>query len=277
MLNWANAAGFAALLAVALAGSLHFALYYSPPRHCPPTSEQQSNISGTPETEERQRDQDQKSATERGLLWFTAMLAVATIALVVATVGLVFFAKTQIEDSRINQRAYVRMSHGPPGIDVKVNTGLLYINMGIKNFGNTPANITDIMFKVVVMSPKNAPLPTIPDYSSDRTVFPKAFLVSQEEFFIFHILRIAPEEIISVRDWSADLYIIGFVDYIDKFGDRHRGGYARKYAVGRDDRPSYEFDEQFAKRNNLIFVTEAGYNYDGLRISGEGDDWNQKA
>jgi hypothetical protein len=51
-------------------------------------------VPGTPEAEESRREQNQKSAVDRGLLWFTAMLAVATFALVVATIGLVFSAKT---------------------------------------------------------------------------------------------------------------------------------------------------------------------------------------
>jgi hypothetical protein len=51
------------------------------------------------------------------------------------------------------------------------------------------------------------------------------------------------------------------VDYIDAFGERHRGGYARIY------------DPQPGVPNNLGFVAQDGYNYDRLRDEGEGRDW----
>ncbi len=75
-----------------------------------------------------------------------------------------------------------------------------------------------------------------------------------------------------MKDYSSDLFIVGFVDYRDKFGTRHRGGYARKYAIAKDDRCSYDSDEAFLKRNNLIIVTESGYNYDRPRRRGEGNE-----
>ena len=56
----------------------------------------------------------------------------------------------------------------------------------------------------------------------------------------------------------------GYVDYIDQFGQRHRGGYARVYDPRLDTEPS---------RNNLLFITQKGYNYDRLRKRGEGSDW----
>ncbi len=56
--------------------------------------------------------------------------------------------------------------------------------------------------------------------------------------------------------------LIGYVDYLDKFGGRHRGGYARKFAPELD-----------GTDNNLIFVDQTGYNYDRSRKKGEGNDW----
>ena len=45
--------------------------------------------------------------------------------------------------------------------------------------------------------------------------------------------------------------VIGYVDYIDKFGQKHRSGYARQYDPGVE-----------LGGNNLPFVRKAGYNYD---------------
>ena len=50
------------------------------------------------------------------------------------------------------------------------------------------------------------------------------------------------------------LYLFGYVDYTDQFGQNHRAGYARRY------------DPNIKKgQNNLVFVTEYGYNYDEPR------------
>jgi hypothetical protein len=57
------------------------------------------------------------------------------------------------------------------------------------------------------------------------------------------------------------MWLYGYVDYVDCFNQRHRAGYAREYdpATG-----------------TLIFATQPGYNYDRLRIKGEGSDWGKK-
>ena len=54
-----------------------------------------------------------------------------------------------------------------------------------------------------------------------------------------------------------ELWLYGFVDYTDEFGQSHRGGYARVYIPEKDD-PSIPVE----KRNNLSFVSEPGWNYD---------------
>jgi hypothetical protein len=305
MLNWAKASGFAAMLAVALAGSLHFALYYPPPSYLPSsggkqtTSEQpkqggaaeprgtdQSPIvvkvlppkPGSDEDIERRREQDQKSATDRGLLWFTAVLAISTLVLMAVTAGLVFFAREQIKDARVVQRAYVRMSHTPPGL--RIDEKVVHVEMGIKNFGQTPAMVTDVLLKLKDF-PTGTPLPDQPDYSVPRKEkAERGFLVAGDEFFIrqpFDISdslrqelekwqglasRVSSPQEIGVRPKpTVNVYLYGYVDYIDKFGDRQRAGYARFY---------HPFDD-----NNLIFTGRDRYNYDRTRRRGEGDDWDE--
>ena len=72
---------------------------------------------------------------------------------------------------------------------------------------------------------------------------------------------ITPSELEQVKEGTLKLYLVGYVDYMDAFGERHRGGYARIY------------DPQPGLPNNLGFVTEDGYNYDRPRVEGEGRDW----
>ena len=78
------------------------------------------------------------------------------------------------------------------------------------------------------------------------------------------------------------IYVIGYVDYIDRFGIRHRCGYGRRYEPAIDDKtsPAYytetgEFRlEDYEKRSNLPFILQAGYNYDRERKKNEGKDWD---
>jgi hypothetical protein len=78
-----------------------------------------------------------------------------------------------------------------------------------------------------------------------------------------------------VRANSADLYMIGFVDYKDQFGERHRAGYARQYYPAIDEK-EYRTEEERAKRNNLRVIGQERYNYDRPRGRGEGKDWSEE-
>jgi hypothetical protein len=43
-----------------------------------------------------------------------------------------------------------------------------------------------------------------------------------------------------------------------------------------DERQIGQSPEDFARRTNLVFVAQGGYNYDRPRLPGEGNDWNQE-
>jgi hypothetical protein len=136
-------AGFAAMLAVALAGSLHWALYYPSPSalKCSGKPQAEPQQTGQQKATEPNRsesavtnkelfskipstgrgdcttdEKNEKSSGDYAIEWFTGTLAAATLVLMLATVGLVFLSQQQIADARIMQRAYVKMSHAPPGL-----------------------------------------------------------------------------------------------------------------------------------------------------------------
>lgn len=114
MSSWGKMTGFAAMLAVALAGSLHWALYY--PVQTPPSGEQV-------------------------IEWFTGVLALGTILLMGATVGLVFLSQRQVQDARIVQRAYINVvsPHSELRFDGTHNLIALRVWVVWKNAGRTPA------------------------------------------------------------------------------------------------------------------------------------------
>jgi hypothetical protein len=127
--------------------------------------------------------------------------------------------------------------------------------MGIKNFGNTPAYVTNVVLAAIVRDE----LPESPDYLRPQLSRAKSFLVKDDEIVLSEELAISVGEEQDVKSGSKKLWIVGYVDYIDSFGKRHRGGYARLYWPQ-------------VPQNNLIFVAQPGWNYDRLRRKGEGDD-----
>jgi hypothetical protein len=150
----------------------------------------------------------------------------------------------------------------------------MWFKIGIKNFGRTPANVTDVLIKALLL-PSSQALPEIPDYARERKDSPKAFLVSGDEFFYTDVVKISAAEVPQLRNETITLWLYGYVDYIDQFGQRHRGGYARVYSPAFDNRGTYKTDEEFKARSNLLFVSQDGYNYDRTRKKGEGNDWDE--
>src|SRR5262249_1056269 len=155
--------------------------------------------------------------------------------------------------------------HPAPGIEQLGSSGDIRLTVSIKNYGRTPARVTDVVIKPVVV-PRGDQLPTVPDYTvRPQHLKPKAFLVTDDEFFLDRHYRITPDEMSKVKDLASDLYMIGYVDYTDQFDQHHRGGYARLYYPMVDLKSRYKTDEEFAQRNNLRVVAQEGYNYDRVR------------
>jgi hypothetical protein len=208
-----------------------------------------------------------------------AMTAVATVVIGLftyylwkSTNGLTVLATEQEKMTRTIERAYVKMSHLLPGVTFEQD-GLICrvkVQMRIKNYGRTPARVTDILLRSL-WRPQGEPLPKTPDYQqSGENEAPKMFLVTGEEVF-------TPKETESIEFTAADvkngvkqLWLYGCVDYIDQFGQRHRAGYAMSY--------NPQLDQVGMGRNdvdNLVFETQDGYIYDRQRKRGEGNDWDE--
>lgn len=231
-------------------------------------------------------DRKQKSAVDKSLVKYTGLNALFTLFLfmvALAQVGLFVWqlrlmreavadakdvasaAKSQSESLIRAERAYVKMSHAQPGINFQDGGGAFVVVIGVKNFGRTPAYVTDALIKHLIL-PITEPLPNFPDYKRterDRTPV-KGFLVTNDEIFLRLLFPFGQEHILPISTNSERLYLYGFVDYIDQFGQRHRGGYARVY---NNDSPA----------NNLDVVSQDRYNYDRPRKKGEGNDWDEEA
>jgi hypothetical protein len=175
-----------------------------------------------------------------------------------------------VENGRVSERAYIKMSHTPPGVTFN-NSGSFTVQMQIVNYGKTPAEIIDAHICPHVLKISEM-LPAEPDYQRHKGLPSplRAFLVANDKFF-FRPKRvsIAPAEITAIKAGLSNFYLIGYVDYRDKFGATHRAGYARIYHPDQDRREGWESDKAFKKRSNLGFVLDDGYNYDRRSLQPE--------
>ena len=228
----------------------------------------------TPKTNEEAiqeaKERNEKEALDRritdatdNIVYFSKILAAVAVLQFLALIFQAWILRRTVNTSRASERAYVTMSHEAPGV-VFETEGLFYLTIKIKNYGRTPAKVTDTLLKPVILPPGEK-LPPKPNYIRDRENLesPKAFLV-RDDYFIVTEYFDTKEQILAIQDGTAILYLIGYVDYVDAFDKRHRGGYARKYVL-------------FDKINNLKLLPDSAYTYDRERAIGEGNDWPQDA
>jgi hypothetical protein len=154
--------------------------------------------------------------------------------------------------------------HPSPGIEQLDESGHFWLTISVKNHGQTPAQVTDVFLRPIVVEHGAAlrslnlglwvgrfrGVPRTPDYNADHTTSVlRAFLVTNDEFHHSRFYRITQDEMTKVKGLISDLYMIGYVDYVDQFGAHHRGGYARQYQPMIDLKTRYETEREFAQRN----------------------------
>ena len=170
---------------------------------------------------------------------------------------------------KLAERAYINVSPFPPGLSFGENAthGSYLVELKITNVGRTPATITDTTI-ITRCLPKNEKLPIELDYTqairTPGTVFlaPTDFVQTGEQATFKGLNSDSPIKIAeSVKNGEVRFVILGYVDYIDTFGQRHRYGYAREYDYKRDI-VGNRSPEKFRERNNFVFVPETNYNYD---------------
>src|SRR5262249_31752405 len=151
---------------------------------------------------------------------------VSTIFLWRSTREAAIAANAAAQHTRTVERAYVKLSHTPPGFHTENAAGECSVQVSVKHFGATPAKVTATLVTPLVL-PNNQPLTKRPGYSRAWVQIPQAFLVPHEEFFYDVVFRIPADQMASISNaFTHTLYLIGSVDYIAPFGQRHRGGYA---------------------------------------------------
>jgi hypothetical protein len=240
----------------------------------------------TPETkaqdpEATQKDTAPAEAGSEDRWWSLTLNDLLTLALAGIVGAIAFIQMRRMGEAndhiRTVERAWVTMNHRRPGIMID-GTGRVSVAVIVKNSGRTPAQVTDVYQKALIVK-RGTRLPKSPDYlpKHEEDEERHAYLVADGDI---QVVADLPHDVadkkysIGGKDATHDVYVIGYVDYIDSFGVHHRSGYARVYHPDTDDINRYKNKEAFRKRDNLIFVSNANYNYDRVRRRGEGDDWD---
>jgi hypothetical protein len=165
-------------------------------------------------------------------------------------------ARISAETARMTERAYVNLSHEPPGLRVEYrrlpleqrSPGTEYqwevsASLRVTNNGRTPAEINANAAAVWT----GAELPREPPYP---VASPETFSLAAGDYYVIPYKdKFEDAEWNEVWNGARKAWLIAYVDYTDTFQHRHRAGYTRLYS-----RPDIE--------NNLVFALTAGYNYD---------------
>jgi hypothetical protein len=148
-------------------------------------------------------------------------------------------------DTRSIERAYVDLSHAPPGLQIdppQGGTQTIHCRIVLKNHGRTPADILAVSLRLFTHTQLHAEPPYAASVPMRYTVMPGETVNWTNPF----TLPVA--EVQQVQANTRMLWIVGYVDYRDRFGKAHRNGYARRYMAQTG--------------NNLVFEIASDYNYD---------------
>lgn len=175
-------------------------------------------------------------------------------------------ALRQATGSMLAERAYLQISHKKPGVSLHPDHPIIKVDTNLKNHGNTPANLSDEVINHVITE-SGVALPTVPTYKrpDDQPVI-RGILVKDEAYASTRQFPLSESDFEAIKTSDKNLFIIGYADYVDIFGIRHRTGYARKFDLSGTD-----------SGNNLCIFNQEGYNYVRERNPDEGNDWTPEA
>jgi len=241
------------------------------------------------------KHEEKKAHYEFFIAWGTVLLALFTLLLFVATyllyrttVKLVADAekasRRQIDSTQTIERAYVKMSHRKPGAvfteqieEDKTKKIFCRVTFEVTNFGSTPALVSKTYARIIIVGKDEIPPPK-PDYREGGNIVAmgESFIVRQESFSVPIESHIPDANYQQIQNGQQKICVFGYVDYVDRFGCHHRAGYARMYT------PEHYViiigAPEDTRRNNLVFPSFDGYNYDRKRDQKdeqENHDWKK--
>lgn len=166
-------------------------------------------------------------------------IAWLTAAIVGLTLVQLWIYWGEIGDTRIIERAYLKITPREPGFRLD-ERNMVKVRLRLLNDGRTPGTIIggSMNLSVGVLASKPTYVKAAPD------PFASAFLTPTGHVFVSYWFHISDTPL------PENTWLVGYVDYSDRFGAKHRAGFARKFKPGQTP-------------NNLGFDKAlAGWNYD---------------
>lgn len=197
--------------------------------------------------EERAQRQAQ-AAANRWIVRLTAAVALFTFGLIAVGVLQWRTYKATLAANKVVERAYVDISHqSRPGLRFLAvpdsQDRKPYLVAEIKNHGKTPADLVAILMRLVVA----AVPPAKPVYGDDRKELRAVVMPGESLQTPWPFLQISDALYNSIQAGQMTVWVIGYIDYRDRFGTLHRGGYTRRYD------PETDRTVPENNRNNLVF------------------------
>ena len=212
------------------------------------------------DAQEAARDQVQRESQAAANWWIvrlTGAVALFTLGLIAVGVFQWRTYKATLAANKVVERAYVDISHqSRPGLRFlpvpDSSDRKPYISTEIKNHGKTPADLVAILMRLVV-----APTPPAkPVYGEDRKELRAVVMPGESLQTPWPFQAISDALHNSIQTGQMTVWVIGYIDYRDRFRTLHRGGYARRYD------PEIDRTVPENNRNNLVFEVLPDYNYD---------------
>jgi len=149
--------------------------------------------------------------------------------------------------AQLAERAYVALIDAPDDRHMVArlpNGGIrLNIEVSIFNWGRTPSQVGPAsLWKFIADAlPANRP-----DDSADLIAESYGFVVPNGKIQVKQTIDLSPREWDSIGPKASPrqtLWLLGYIDYVDQFGHRHRGRYARRVTVGAENTIAWQFEK----------------------------------
>jgi hypothetical protein len=196
-----------------------------------------------------------------GIRFETWMVALTMGVVGMAIVQVLIYAGIHSTTKRV-ERAYVDLSHGQPGIEFEADKPIR-IQVAITNHGHTPADVVAVVVERFVGNELPDDFPDIrPTEVQNLFLMPNAPLYwTPDEPGLPAVPKASYDAIYDQKN-PLTLWIIGYVDYIDRFGKRRRNHFTRKFNPLAKAQSILVQGTFTYVMNNLLIETKVGYSTD---------------
>ena len=163
------------------------------------------------------------------------------------------------ESVKLTERAYISMVESASGFHRSQPLHRLQLTLLIKNYGRTPGTVIRGEFGIVPSLSSQPFIHGLPDAAKFRQQVTGGLYVPARKGASLHSFDGASVILLQEEGGPHHLWLVAYIDYEDRFGGRHRGGWARRIK-GHMTTVTWEMwvDETAAPYNYDIEIDEQG-------------------